>query len=357
MCLFILFLACFAGIVSKPVAAQDTNYARVSLAGRDWALEVQAPGFAVETHRALPDGRQYLLIGNRASKVELSIFLEGSQENKQGVDCPDHLQQTVKSVAKTGLSAEDVTSSEIDSMPVVEYMIHSVRELPVEQKNLIACETKDGVYVDIHISKTLFKPEDEHLLTDALNSLHFVTIEKKGYTISGGSARNPPSSAAGSAGNAATQGGSSKTSADYFAVGSRYYLARDFEGAIGPYQKALDLEKANPTLSKTYWRVLVDNLGMAYGISGDLDHSEETLKYGLSKDPGYPMFYYNLACVNAERGDMNKTMDYLRQAYALKANAIPGEGMPGPRTDDSFQRFMSNAQFKKFVDELVEGGK
>lgn len=59
-----------------------------------------------------------------------------------------------------------------------------------------------------------------------------------------------------------------------------------------------------------------------------------------------------LACVNAERGDMDKTMDYLRKGFSLKANAIQGEGISDPRHDDSFQRFMSNDRFRKFVDSL-----
>ena len=96
-------------------------------------------------------------------------------------------------------------------------------------------------------------------------------------------------------------------------------------------------------MSQNYWRVLVDNLGMAYGM---------TLNYGVSQDPSYPMFYYNLACVAAERKDMNKTMDYLGKAFARKANSIPGEGMPDPRQDDSFKRFMSNDQFRNFADPL-----
>jgi hypothetical protein len=49
---------------------------------------------------------------------------------------------------------------------------------------------------------------------------------------------------------------------------------------------------------------------------------------------------------------MAKAIDYLRKAFALKANAIPGEDMPDPRRDDSFQRFMSNDQFRKFADSL-----
>ena len=115
-----------------------------------------------------------------------------------------------------------------------------------------------------------------------------------------------------------------------------------------PYQKAVDLEKQRRTLTQNYWRVLVDNLGMAYGITFDLDNSEATLRCGVSKDPDYPMFYYNLGCVYAERGDMDKAMSYLSKAFPRRANSILGEGMPDPRQDDSFQRFMSNERFRKF---------
>ena len=57
------------------------------------------------------------------------------------------------------------------------------------------------------------------------------------------------------------------------------------------------------------------------------------------------MFYYNLGCVYAERGDMGKAMSYRSKAFPRRANLIPKEGMPDPRQDDCFQRFMSNERF------------
>ena len=78
--------------------------------------------------------------------------------------------------------------------------------------------------------------------------------------------------------------------------GSALYLRGDYKKAIGPYQKALDLEKQKRTLEQNLWRVLVDNLGMSYGISGNLKIAKETFEYGISEDPEYPMFYYNMAC-------------------------------------------------------------
>jgi|SRR5437016_5785115 len=96
-----------------------------------------------------------------------------------------------------------------------------------------------------------------------------------------------------------------------FEDASRFFLVRDYKHAAPLYQGALDREKQNRTVSETMWRVLVDNLGMAYGIPGDLKKAKETFEYGLSKDPKYPMFHYLLACTYAEMNDADKTVEYL----------------------------------------------
>jgi len=137
----------------------------------------------------------------------------------------------------------------------------------------------------------------------------------------------------------------------YLQEGSAYYLKHDFKRAIPPYQKALDLEKEHPTLSKTLWKVLVDNLGISYGITGDLKKAKEVFEYGISKDSDYPMFYYNLACTYGEMKDMDKAIEYLKLAFVRKENMIEGETMPDPATDSSFERFMKS---QKFLDALKE---
>ncbi|HUS11318.1 MAG TPA: hypothetical protein VMZ30_12705 [Pyrinomonadaceae bacterium] len=139
---------------------------------------------------------------------------------------------------------------------------------------------------------------------------------------------------------------SSSSALELVREGSRYYIKHDFERAIGPYQKAFDLEKENRTLDKKIWRVLIDNLGMAYGITGDLDKAKDTFKYGISKDPDYPLFYYNMACTYGEMKDMDNAIKYLELAFDRRENIIPGEHMPNPTTDSSFKHFMSDDKFK-----------
>ena len=135
--------------------------------------------------------------------------------------------------------------------------------------------------------------------------------------------------------------------------GSRFYLEGDYKRAIPPYRKALDREKANRTLGQSLWRVLVDNLGMSYGISGDLEKAKDTFEYGLSKDPKYPMFHYNMACTYGEMNDPDKAIVYLKQAFEYKDNMIKGEKMPDPWGDSSFQRFMSNEKFVAALREIT----
>jgi tetratricopeptide (TPR) repeat protein len=313
---------------------------RVSIAfsGKSWILEMDSPGFVVQTKEKKADGREYLVAENPETHVVVSVTLEQAKGGADSKTCPGYLLKRMQSLA--GLKPTDIKFSEIAQMATVEYLIPEASGVPLKQKNFVACTAKEDVYADIHLSKIQFQSSDESLFMNVLNRVHFTdrpAVETLNRPTSGEAPSTKPSG----------------TSMDYFREGSQYFIAHDYQRSIAPYQAALDLEKKQPQLSKKYWRVLVDNLGMAYGITGDLDHSEEIYKYGLSKDPEYPAFYYSTACVYAERNNMDGAMDYLQKAFARKANNIPGESMPDPRKDDSFQRFMSNERFRKFVDSLV----
>jgi Tetratricopeptide repeat len=309
---------------------------RVAYPGKSWAVEIDLPGLTVETEERKPDGREYLFAKDPATGLLISITLEQSKSGADPKSCPAFLQKRMDSLAQ--LEPQDVKTSEIQQLPTVEYLLPRVGGVPLRQKNMFACTAKDDVFIDIHISKVQFHDSDESLFTDLLGRIR---IDEKANVVESPAHRTAaPPPAAG------------QTSMQLFSEGSRLYIRQDFRGAIGPYQAALDLEKKQRALSPNLWRVLVDNLGMAYGIFGDLDRAEETFDYGVSQDPGYPMFYYNLACTYAERNDMDRAMEFLKKAFSLKANSIPSEGMPDPRRDDSFQRFLSNPQFQKFLDTL-----
>ena len=142
------------------------------------------------------------------------------------------------------------------------------------------------------------------------------------------------------------------SSMDLFQEGNKAYTAKDFKKAIELYGKALDLEKKEPKLEKKWWFVLIDNLSLAYGISGDIKNSRETIEYGISKEPTYPLFYYNNACGYGEENNEAKAIDNLKLAYKYKDNVLEGEKIPEPTTDSSFKNLMKSETFKKAVADM-----
>lgn len=304
---------------------------------KSWGLQIDSPGFVVDLSQRKEDGHQYLMATNRKTGIEVSVTLEQEKGPADGSTCPEYLARRVQSLP-AGMKATDVQTSRISDISVIEYLLPEVQNIPVRQHNLVGCMAKDDVYIDIHVSKVKFDPSDEKLFTDLLSTVKIVEIPSQASAP----VRQPDS----------TVSANNQNSLELFMEGSVYFRANDFPKAIDPYRHALELEKKDPKLDRDLWRVLVDNLGMAYGISGDLNRAEEVYVYGLSKDPQYPMFFYNLACVSAGRGDMDKTIAFLQKAFVFKANMIQGETMPDPRHDDSFQSFMSDDRFRKFLDSL-----
>lgn len=127
-----------------------------------------------------------------------------------------------------------------------------------------------------------------------------------------------------------------------------FYLRHEYKNAIPLYQKALDLQKKQPTIDKAAWRELVDNLGEAYGISGDLKRAKATYAYGLEKDPKYWLFHYDMACTYAEMNDVDHAIFHIKRAFEYKEKSMK---IADPWTDRSFQGLMNN---DKFVNALRE---
>lgn len=102
----------------------------------------------------------------------------------------------------------------------------------------------------------------------------------------------------------------------------------------------------------TMTRVLTNQAGMSYGISGELAKSRAIFEAAIAKDPSYPLYYYNLACADAEEGKLADARVHLQEAFARKSNVIAGESMPDPSKDDSFLPYRNNKFFWTFIESL-----
>ena len=139
---------------------------------------------------------------------------------------------------------------------------------------------------------------------------------------------------------------------DYMEIGSAFYLLEIYAKSAELYSEALILEKKQRQLAEDLFKVLIDNLGMSYGLVGDLEEAKETFEYGLTLYPKYPMFQYNLACTYAEMNDLGNAISYLKRAFKHEEYMIPGEEMPDPSKDSSFARFLKDERFQVVLKQI-----
>jgi tetratricopeptide (TPR) repeat protein len=325
----VLFVVLFCTVASfgQQGGGGVANTHALSLPGKDWSLELSLPNFAVRETETSPDGRaRRFYASNERDGYHFSVAISPAAREGDG--------KVLRALALDGLSQspfkmDDLKQSEYREMPTVEYLVKEFRGQQVNQKHFNAYISRDGAWIDIHLSKMLFKEGDEKMFYSILDSVRFVEGAKS-----------------------AAVAVSSPALMEQLGEGSRYFMQGDFKKAIAPYREALELEKKSPQLDKNLWRVLIDNLGMSYGITGDLKSARETFEYGLSKDPTYPMFHYNMACTYAEMDDLDNAIASLKKAFAYKQNMIPGEEMPDPSNDDSFKRFSKNEKFRAALKEI-----
>lgn len=315
LCCLLLVLDAANG--QEPPVTQEPKplRGRLSLPSKDWGVVMDLPGFAVKTVETKPDGRRYMVAENETTHVVVSLTLETTRSGAHVSSCRESLEGKTKN---TEVQIRDARFSRLGEVDVLWYMVPEFRGQPIKQESLFACQFYDNTYIDLHLSKVNFTEADEPLFADLLQSMRIDKVQR--------------------------------SSLELVAEGSRLYLQHDYKGAIGLYSQALELEKANPKLEKSLWYVLVDNLGMSYGVTGDLQKAKDTFDYGISKNSTYPIFYYNLACTYAEMGDATEAGNYLKKAYEYKTNVLPGESMPDPRKDDSFKKLMKNKEFHELVE-------
>jgi tetratricopeptide (TPR) repeat protein len=305
---------------------ESNGKVRLFLPEKTWVMEVNIEGFKLEENLLSFDGEsRRFFVSNENKNLFMSVFLEKAEGLWDSKDYREYYWNEYKrNTAKNKelSEPEEIRIWEEGEKAMLEYINKEFEGIKINQKHLHLFMTKEDIWIHIHLSKVDYKPEDEKLFREILDSVRIID--------------NYPFN-----------------SFDYLTVGSSFYLWGNFEKAIEYYEKALELEKKQLKLPKTLWFVLIDNLGMSYGMIGNHKKAKEIFEYGISTAPGYPMFYYNLACAYAEMGDIKNAIINLKMAYKYKDNIPAGfSELPNPRKDPSFKPYLKNKEFLKALKEL-----
>jgi tetratricopeptide (TPR) repeat protein len=140
---------------------------------------------------------------------------------------------------------------------------------------------------------------------------------------------------------------------DIFVYAQVLYKSKMYSAAAPMFEEALARLRNEPSAAtKDGKRILIDQAGMSYGISGQIGKARTIFEKAVAEDPEYPLYYYNLACADAEENKLPDARLHLQQAFARQGNMVAGETMPDPTKDDSFLPHRSNRDFWKFLESL-----
>ena len=169
-----LVLVLLVGLTAARTTAElpaRTETLELNLAGEPWSLRLDLPAFEVDKRAALPDGSGTMIqVSSPESGVIASAFLERLPDLASVAECKKHYwpRALLSPLPKSRLSHVDT-----ESLALVYWLGEEYKGVPVMQRNVNAYLYRDGVCVDIHLSKVEYRPEDDELFAAILSTARF----------------------------------------------------------------------------------------------------------------------------------------------------------------------------------------
>lgn len=136
-------------------------------------------------------------------------------------------------------------------------------------------------------------------------------------------------------------------------LGKLLEAERRFSAAAEEYTTALSLDAKQSSLPEADRLDVIDQQAVSYAESGNLPRAKEIYDEAIKKNPEYPLFYYNLACVHAEMHQLDPALTNLKKAWDLRNKMPEGVQFPDPRKDNSFASYVNDPRFQDAVRDMV----
>ncbi len=165
--IYVLFL-CQVGVAAGRFQEKRLEFA---VPGSPWTLTLPAQDFHLAEKKMRSDGRgAYFHLVDEIQNINLSMFIEPVKDCKDSKSCRDMIWKLGN---PEWANAQNVVQSEIGDISVLELMVPSYQGVDIRQQNVYAEFVVDGFWVDMHLSKILYKPEEHKLFERIIESVRF----------------------------------------------------------------------------------------------------------------------------------------------------------------------------------------
>ncbi len=135
----------------------------------------------------------------------------------------------------------------------------------------------------------------------------------------------------------------------FYYLGVSEMTLKKYAAAVESMQTALKLDAANPGFLKKQRREAQDMEGLALAYLKEFDRARAHYKDVIAKDPDYPGFPYNLACICASAGDGVGALAALKTALTLDAKSESGPTLPDPAADEDLKGLWGRPDFQAIL--------
>lgn len=274
-------------------------------------------------------GGPAVTLDDTTDHFELVYSLTGNSTNS-AKDCRDKTMDAAEKALAVGNMHADVRQGNKDEdtnangqpMATGTFFLASINGAKAAQQQVYGVVASREVCAEIHIVKSDYTAADDAAIRTVLHSLSL----DAGYT---------------------------PVSTDYYLMGallSQLSQGRGYAGIAAYDQRALDTLPADaPAVVR---RNIIDQLSTAYDRTDQADKGRAMNEAALKTDADYPMYYYNLARIDAEDFKQAEAKAHLQQAWDHKANLPAGQQMPDPTKDPSLQKLKTKSDFWSYVETL-----
>ena len=141
-----------------------------------WTLMLPRDNFKIERAQFKPDGRSgYFMLTDDKSHLNVSFFIEPVGQCRDSKACRD---MVWKMGNPSWGKPENVVLSEIGGVYYFEFLVPSFRDQPIQQQNMYAQFVVNDFWVDLHISKVLYKSHEHEMFERLIKSIKFEPKKK-----------------------------------------------------------------------------------------------------------------------------------------------------------------------------------
>ena len=142
-----------------------------TIAEAPWTLTIPADNFQLAEKKMRDDGKAaYFYLVDEKQDINLSMYIEPVKDCKNSKSCRDMIWKLGN---PEWVNPKNVVQAEIGDVSVLELMVPKFQGMDIQQQNVYAEFVIDGFWVDMHLSKVLYKPEEHQLFERIIKAVKF----------------------------------------------------------------------------------------------------------------------------------------------------------------------------------------